>query len=122
MKIFTRLPLRTIRGRYEDKYHDGNISAIEDPAVRRHNYLVRHYDMSLKDYEAMFDAQNGKCAVCGKRSLKTLAVDHDHETGKVRALLCFKCNTGLGQFGDDSSQLLEAAAYLEKHSEELDAR
>ncbi|SNR50922.1 Recombination endonuclease VII [Blastococcus mobilis] len=56
----------------------------------------------------MLDAQAGFCAIC--KTAPAVHVDHDHATGAVRALLCFNCNGGLGQFRDDP-QLLHAAAY-----------
>ena len=77
-------------------------------------------------YDQMFDRQNGLCAICERPEtsmrngrVKALAVDHDHETGKVRELLCWHCNSGLGKFKDDSKVLRKAAEYLEKHSGHL---
>lgn len=75
--------------------------------------LKRKYDMGNDDYQSFLEAQGGRCAICGEVPGDTsLAVDHDHETGKVRGLLCFKCNTALGMLGDSREMLLEAAAYL----------
>jgi hypothetical protein len=62
----------------------------------------------------MFEAQSGLCAIC--RTAPALHVDHDHATGKVRALLCFNCNGGLGQFKDDPAVLREAAEYVRFHT------
>lgn len=66
----------------------------------------------------MFNEQDGRCAVCakpgeilGKRST-TLHVDHDHDTGQIRGLLCQDCNLGLGIFADSPDRLMAAAAYL----------
>lgn len=66
--------------------------------------------------------QDGKCAVCsdapnpdGPRNQRVLNIDHDHETGKVRALLCYNCNLGLGRFFDDPVRLEKAAAYLRSY-------
>ena len=59
--------------------------------------------------------QDGKCAICGKRDeLRRLALDHCHKTGKLRGLLCMQCNTGLGQFRDDTNLLQKAITYLSK--------
>ena len=58
----------------------------------------------------MLEAQGGVCAIC--RAAPAAHVDHDHETGAVRALLCFNCNGGLRQFRDDPSLLFQAAFYL----------
>jgi hypothetical protein len=69
--------------------------------------------------ESMLSGQNGVCALCPREiSLdvpRSLHVDHCHETGRVRGLLCHKCNPGLGQFEDDPERLERAAAYVRKH-------
>jgi hypothetical protein len=87
------------------------------------NQLRSRYDISFETYQEMLKAQEHKCALCGQPETelrggikKGLAVDHDHKTGKVRALLCTACNTGLGKFKDDISLLAAAIAYLQKHS------
>lgn len=69
----------------------------------------------------MLAFQDGLCAIC--RTAPAVHVDHDHETGAVRALLCFNCNGGLGQFKDDPYLLRMAAFYVEHHRthEVLDA-
>jgi hypothetical protein len=78
------------------------------------------YGITPEQYSGMLAAQGGRCAVCrsdqwpGKGS--SPHVDHDHATGKVRALLCTNCNNGLGSFGDDPARLRAAAAYLEAHA------
>jgi hypothetical protein len=69
------------------------------------------YRLSLVDYDAMRQRQNGVCAIC-KRSGQALCVDHCHACGKVRGLLCGKCNSVLGFCGDSRAHLLAAAAYL----------
>jgi len=76
--------------------------------------------MSVIDYRLMQLAQLDRCAICGepetqtyKGKVKRLAVDHDHATGEVRALLCSQCNRGLGMLGDNPERLRAAAAYLE---------
>ena len=61
----------------------------------------------------MLAEQGGLCAICGVAP--AAHVDHDHETGAVRALLCFNCNGGLGQFKDDPAVLRAAAGYVEEH-------
>lgn len=81
------------------------------------------------DYDALYKAQDGKCAICGQpptlkdarngRTTKKLAVDHCHETGAVRGLLCTGCNTGLGCFSDDIDRIRCAITYLERRGAEL---
>lgn len=94
------------------------------------NDLRRRYgqNFGLKDLRAMAEAQNHLCAVCGKPEtgmrngmVRHLAVDHDHATGAVRALLCQSCNQGLGFFKDDVNLLAAAIAYLHKHKTPVDA-
>jgi len=84
---------------------------------------LKKYGLSVDQYDAMFVAQHGVCAVCLKvettfdprcGKVRKLAVDHDHTTGRVRGLLCRECNTGLGHFKDSPSLLRMATAYLEK--------
>ena len=89
----------------------------------RESDMVRKYGINLHEYSQMLLAQNGKCAICGttdagtrEGKAKALAVDHDHKTGKVRALLCEACNTGLGKFKDDAIVLEKAAEYVRLHS------
>jgi hypothetical protein len=79
---------------------------------RRRGYLQRRYGLSRADYDALLKRQGGVCAICAKRSEKTLCVDHCHATGTIRGLLCPKCNRGLGYLADDQSALIAALAYL----------
>ena len=91
---------------------------------RRHkNYQLKHaYGITVDLYEELRRGQGGVCAICktpphGKPRAKrempdTLDVDHDHETGEVRALLCRRCNLMLGKGHDDVSLLLAMARYL----------
>ena len=88
---------------------------------QRNGDLKRKFGITTDDYNKMFDSQGGCCDICGEHQTefqKRLAVDHDHETGSVRSLLCMGCNTGLGKFGDDIATVREALNYLIKHSEE----
>jgi hypothetical protein len=77
--------------------------------------LLRVYKMTLEDYENLFKAQNGLCAVCQQPSKKKLNVDHCHTTGKVRGLLCWNCNIGIGKFKDNTNVLQNAITYLKHH-------
>lgn len=74
--------------------------------------------MTLERYNQLMDEQKGLCAICGGPPINKfrLSADHNHLTGKHRGLLCVKCNSGLGQFGDNPVLLIKAAAYLEKHN------
>ena len=97
------------------KYTDAN------PEVWKRRYLMRVYNITLEEYNAVLTEQGGVCAICSKpeeiknpsaRERSSLAVDHCHETGKIRGLLCFKCNTGIGALGDSVEGLERALAYL----------
>lgn len=75
---------------------------------------VCKYGLSDADFRKMMRAQKGVCKICGRKAgKKPLHVDHDHQTKKVRGLLCHKCNLGLGLFSDSLRVLKEAVTYLE---------
>jgi len=83
--------------------------------------LKKNYSLTLAEYDALLQKQGGCCAICEKdETMKIkgkvirLSVDHCHETGKVRGLLCTRCNTGLGNFSDDIDRLKQAIDYLGK--------
>ena len=80
--------------------------------------LMRNYGITIEEYDNMFAAQNGICAICGKpQNGKRLFVDHNHETDKVRGLLCQNCNIALGHMGDDAQLLIKAIDYLMKDNQ-----
>ena len=86
----------------------------------REGYLRRTYGMTLAEYDAMLLAQQGRCGICqtgdpGGRHA-SFCVDHHHETGAVRELLCTNCNTALGLFREDRLTLLRAIRYLGRHA------
>lgn len=75
--------------------------------------LRQTYGITLKQYDMMFDDQNGVCWICGKPPIgQPLSVDHCHKTGVVRGLLCHTCNRGLGYYKDNPDWLERAAQYL----------
>jgi len=89
----------------------------ENPNNSRYAYLKRTYGITIEQYDAMLEAQGGKCAICGTQNCRTgkrLAVDHDHITGEVRGVLCYRCNTALGKFRDDPQILAKAIDYLHR--------
>ena len=87
---------------------------IRKNAMRR--MQLRRYNMDEAAYFDMFQSQGGACAICRKpcKSGRRLAVDHCHETQKVRGLLCLRCNQGLGHFEDNIALLNDAQIYLWK--------
>lgn len=79
-------------------------------------YAERSYGVSRQRYEEMWAAQGGVCAICRRECNRSnsdrLCIDHDHGTGQVRGLLCFKCNVGLGRFDDDVLLMESAIDYI----------
>jgi len=87
-------------------------------AAAHHRHIEKTYGISTRQYNAILQLQGGVCAICGRRPGKRrLAVDHDHQTGEVRGLLCasgdYGCNKGLGYFDDNVEVLRRAVAYLD---------
>jgi hypothetical protein len=83
----------------------------------RSYHLKARYGITGEQAAEMLDAQDGLCAICRERPADH--VDHDHLTGRVRGLLCFNCNGGLGQFRDDPELLRAALDYLDRHVGEV---
>lgn len=76
---------------------------------------MARYGIGHETYMSMLAAQSGVCAICGEPPQdRRLAVDHDHETGKVRGLLHRKCNTAIALLGENSGICRKAAEYLER--------
>jgi len=83
----------------------------------RCNNLKRYYNITFDDYQTLLQKQNYRCAICKTADMKTertewFAVDHDHDTGKVRGLLCSNCNRGIGLLQDSVEYLTNAIEYL----------
>ncbi len=87
---------------------------------RRANLLKFRYGISLLEYELRLALQNGVCAICKKKPKGLLSVDHCHLTGKVRGLLCKKCNSALGFYEDDPNLAQAGADYLRVFYESLE--
>ncbi|WP_329408178.1 endonuclease VII domain-containing protein [Streptomyces sp. NBC_00704] len=77
----------------------------------RRGHLKRQYGMTEAERDAMVASQKGLCVICLKAP--AVHVDHCHETGRVRGVLCFNCNSAIGKLGDDPDAVRRAAAYLE---------
>lgn len=102
--------LRALIDGYEERYPG------KRARILRNWSLKNKYGITIQQYEELFDAQDGVCAICRKPQSdgrkKMLAVDHDHKTGVVRGLLCSPCNLGLGIVGDDIAGLEAVIVYL----------
>ena len=107
--------LRNMTPEQKDDYYD----------KMRARKLLATFGITIEQYDEMLGQQGGVCAICGQpetaleaksrtevRRVKRLAVDHDHETGKVRGLLCWMCNTRLGYF-ESQGLMIDLIAYLE---------
>jgi len=94
----------------------------EERSKRQKEYFRLHkYGISYDEYQELHIKQHGVCAICGKEETRegfSLHVDHDHITGKIRGLLCFKCNAGIGLFQNSDALLIKAAEYIENNYEE----
>ncbi len=89
------------------------------PEVKRRQrdaYYLRTYGISADEVDGMLTAQGGGCAICGMQPerLASLHLDHDHEHGHLRGILCIDCNHGLGKLRDDPDLLQRAIDYLQR--------
>jgi hypothetical protein len=89
-------------------------------AAYRFRRTLKSYGLTVLDYDRMFRNQAGCCAICKKhvsQQKRRLSVDHNHVTGKVRALLCDNCNGGIGKLMDDPDLVLKAYEYLKEFTD-----
>jgi hypothetical protein len=92
---------------------------IRNPAKARATARLRKYGITVEQHQELFDTQGGVCAICGLAEtrlragkVQQLCVDHDHDTGEIRGLLCCACNRGLGAFRDNAESLQSASRYV----------
>lgn len=105
----------------------GRAHRLANPGLHRGYGFKRYYGIDTAEYQRMFAAQGGVCAICAKveraktpaGEIKWLSVDHHHESGAVRELLCSHCNHTLGHANDDPIVLRAAADYLERHARRI---
>lgn len=95
------------------------------PTYETDRYMRRMYGISLDDYKRMQTVQGDRCAICREKEtsfghashkIKNLGVDHCHRTGKVRELLCFRCNAMIGKVDENTELLRKMIRYLRKHA------
>jgi hypothetical protein len=103
------------RGPYCRLCHNARGKASKDKIGGSRTYhLKRRYGITAEEADVMLEEQGGLCVIC--KVAPAAHVDHDHATGQVRALLCFNCNGGLGQFKDNTEALHAAAYYVAFHT------
>lgn len=117
----------TSRYYYENAEEQRRKASIRDNSPegkrkRAERSYKRKYGMTLAQVEHLKQLQNNLCAICNTEFTqgwdeRGQCVDHDHKTGKVRGLLCRRCNLGIGQLGDSHEILIAAAEYLKRHQE-----
>lgn len=99
----------------ECKYAWNKRWAEENKQIIRSGKLTQCYNINLDYYNELFKQQEGRCAICNihqSELTRILSVDHNHETGEIRGLLCGKCNVGLGHYNDNIKLLKKAIDYL----------
>jgi hypothetical protein len=114
-----------IRAGRRKRYYSNREKELERSKRRYHEnkdraraYQLRtRFNISPKDYDTMLELQNGVCAICKKSepSGKRLAIDHCHNSGRIRKLLCTRCNTSLKRFEEVENWGALAASYIEEH-------
>ena len=98
------------RKTYDKQYRELNKTRLA--LVHRNNQLKRDYGITLKEYNLMYENQQGLCSCCNNTINKSAHVDHNHFTGKVRSLLCSKCNFSLGHYENSK---IKFEIYLNKY-------
>jgi hypothetical protein len=104
------------RRKVESEWRRKNPDKVQQ---RNRKRKMGYYGLSVNDFDTLMESQNNCCAICKKTCItgRSLSIDHDHNTNKVRGLLCIKCNQGLGFFNDSIDLLQGAMIYLTQHSE-----
>ena len=97
---------RLRRNREEDREHRAEVS--------RRGHLRRKYGLSTEDFEFLRVAQNDVCGICGEPEAAGLHIDHHHESGLIRGLLCGKCNKAIGLLKEDPALFDAASSYLQR--------
>ncbi|AKL88331.1 endonuclease VII [Gordonia phage GMA6] len=101
---------RELRKAHARKAHTKRVRTALDLRKDR----LSRYGVTVTWFSQRLKRQRGRCAICRRKMPYTLCVDHCHETGKVRGLLCISCNRGLGFFADDPKRMQRAIEYLER--------
>lgn len=113
-KVLRRNKCNKCRSKDQQKRYHNNPD-IKEQALKnsRKSHLKIKYNMTVEEYNVLYNNQKGKCFICNKTMKGSLNIDHCHTTGKIRGLLCWSCNIGLGKFKDNKNYLQKAIEYLE---------
>jgi len=107
LELYHKLPVEKKRERKEK-----SVRALGKDYSKKYR-LNRHYNITLDEYNKMYEEQDGECYICEKKiSGREVKVDHNHSTGKVRKLLCHNCNTSLGLLNEDVKIFEKCIEYL----------
>lgn len=117
-----RVAIRARRALYADKIEAGRRRYYAENKEKFRDYSrQRRYGLTPEAFNELLDSQGGKCAVCGTNEYvgpgKCPHIDHDHKTGKIRGLVCVRCNVLLGMAQDQHERFIAAIRYLEKHAQ-----
>lgn len=128
-QYLAQLPKKAPTVRYDDGLSGTQRWLRRHGGDKDHNrYLLRRYGITLDQYNDMVAAQNGVCALCGQpekrlsrsdfnKTPRRLAVDHNHQTGKIRGLLCHDCNVAIGFLRERPELIRKVIDYLESHQD-----
>ena len=115
--------LNADRRRYYQEHHSEIIQQLHTPAAKkkaRFAHLLRKYGLTERAYTLLLKQQHGRCKLCGTKKpggIGTFHVDHEHHTGRIRAILCNNCNALLGYAQDSIERLQKAISYLQEFKE-----
>lgn len=108
------------RASARNSYHKHKVKYLQGKREYRLAFL---YDLSLAEYDQMFKEQDGNCKICGLPEInRRLSVDHCHKTGKIRSLLCGRCNVVLGRVEENTETLWNMIEYIMEHEVSLERK
>ena len=100
----------------ETKFRKTNLNTLfELKDSQYENYLIKKYQITFKEFNEMLLNQNNLCGICETPFNRTPVIDHDHRTGKIRGLLCLKCNTAIGMLKENTKIIHYAINWLKEN-------
>jgi hypothetical protein len=104
---------RLFRERHPERWQE-IVAAYRLTGKEKNRLLMQRYGITDEQYRALEIAQQGECYICGSRPKgKRLHVEHDHDTGRIRGLACYHCNTAIAMLGDSPESLRHVASLME---------